>query len=62
MDSLCTNHAYPVKHLSRTVSSSNVSFDRSAGQKKETAKRRQPRNEARRAKMETVSPTLMNAS
>ena len=62
MDSPCTNHAYPIKHLYRDATSSNISYDRPVGQKKGTAKRRRPRKEAQRARTETVSPTPMNAS
>ena len=62
MDIPFTNHAYPVKHIYKDYELLKRFLRQAGVQKKETAKRRQPRKEARRARTETTSPTLRNES
>ena len=46
MESPCTNHAYPVKHLYKAASSSSTFYDRPVGQRKKKAKKQRPRKGA----------------
>ena len=62
MDNPCTNHTYPVKHLYKDYELLKRFLRQAGVQKKETAKRRQPRKEARQARTEMASPNLRSAS
>ena len=62
MGSLCTNHAYSIKHLYKDYELLKCFLRQVVSQRRETAKRWQPRKEARQARTEMVSPTLTNAS
>ena len=54
MESLCTNHAYPVKHLYKDCELLKRFLRQASGRRKEKAMRQQPRKGAWRARIRTT--------
>jgi len=59
MESPCTNHAYLVNTSTRTTSSSSAFCDRPVGQRKEKARRQQPRKGVWWARIQRIEGPYM---